>query len=137
MDSVTPPGGGTPAAEPVILVVDDDPQLRQMIRWALEDEGLLVQTAADGLQAIDSVSAERPALILLDIGLPIIDGYGVAERVHALSGGPVPIVAITADGRAAEKARRVGAQAYLQKPFEIDDLLDTVQRTLERSVDGG
>lgn len=113
-----------------ILVVEDDPVLRQSIQWALEDEGLQVDTAADGRQALGQLARRRPALVLLDMRLPIVGGEAVADGLHAAYGDEVPIVVITADGRAAEKARRVGAVDFLAKPFEIDDLIGVVHRAL-------
>jgi two-component system OmpR family response regulator len=108
--------------------VDDDPGLRQVIQWALEEEGWLVQTAADGAQALAQATRRRPRLVVLDMGLPQLDGVGVAEALRRLYGESLPIVVITADGQAAAKARRVGGRAHLSKPFDIDDLCDVVQR---------
>jgi two-component system response regulator MprA len=113
--------------ETCVLVVDDDHRVREMIRWALEEEGFGVETAADGQQALDRAALRAPALVILDITLPVLDGYGVADRLRATQGERLPILAITADGSAPEKARRVGAYAYLRKPFDVDDLLLKVQ----------
>lgn len=110
-----------------VLVVDDNAQVRKMLRWALEEEGLAVQTAADGRAAIESIARQRPALVLLDIGLPLVDGDGVARAIRLHHGMTIPIVAITADGRAAEKARRMGAVAYFHKPFDLDQLMAAVR----------
>ena len=115
---------------PVILVVDDDPELREVIQWALEDEGWSVETAADGQRALEQATRRQPRLIVLDMGLPRLDGNGVAAGVQAVYGDRVPIIVITADGRAAETARRVGARAHLPKPFEIDDLCAAVHQIL-------
>ena len=131
-DETRPGGAGAPSPAP-ILVVDDDPEIRQMLRWALEDDGLRVETVADGLQAVDTLAQRRPALLILDMGLPGLDGYGVAEVVQATHGAAVPIIVVTADGHAATKARRVGAFAYLAKPFELDQLLSAVHRGLGNS----
>ena len=114
-----------------VLVVEDDELLRQTIRWALEEEGVEVEIAADVKEAVDSVALRRPRLVLLDMGLPLVDGDGVASAIRAQYGTAVPVVVLTADGRAAEKAERVGAVAYLHKPFELDDLIKTVQAALE------
>lgn len=121
------------AAENAILVVDDDPGVRHTIQWALEDEGLPVDIAADGHEALERVATRRPALVLLDMGLPSVDGYGVASGLRERHGPSIPIVVITADGRAAFKARRVGAVDYVVKPFDIDDLISTVRRVLASS----
>ena len=82
----------------------------------------MVETAADGQQALERVAVARPALIVLDMGLPILSGEGFALELRARYPEPPPIVVLTADGRAAEKAERVGATAYLHKPFDVDDL---------------
>lgn len=119
-----------------VLVVEDDEMLRQTIRWALEEEGVEVEIAADGQEAVDSVAQRRPRLVLLDMGLPLINGDGVASAIRAQYGLAVPVIVLTADGRAAEKAERVGAVAYLHKPFEIDDLISTVQASLGTGGDG-
>jgi DNA-binding response OmpR family regulator len=121
--------GGTPEVPP-ILVVDDDPQLRHVIQLALEDEGLAVETAADGRQALDQATRRRPRLVILDMGLPLLDGAGFAAELRAIYGDGVPIVVVTADGHVAEKAHRVGARAHLAKPFELDDLAAAVQQVL-------
>ena len=122
-----------PPAAAHILVVDDDPHLRETIQWCLEDEGLTVETAADGQQAVERATRSRPALILLDMGLPILSGEEAADQIRAAYGGaPPPIVVITAAGSAAEKARRCRAVAYIPKPFNIADLAETVLRHMER-----
>lgn len=115
-----------------ILVVDDDHNLRQTIQWVLEEEGFSVSTAADGQEAVEQAMAQQHGLVILDMGLPLLDGSEVAAQVHARYGAAVPIILITADGHAEEKSRRVGAASFLRKPFDIDDLVDAVQQALER-----
>jgi two-component system OmpR family response regulator len=115
-----------------VLVVDDDPHLRQLMQWALEDEGLPVETASDGREAVALAARREPALVVLDMGLPRLNGEGVVAELRAAYGERVPVVVVTADGHAAEKARRVGARAYLHKPFELDDFVRAVQQTLRR-----
>ena len=112
-----------------VLVVDDDARMRQVIQWALEDEGYAVVAAADGAQAVAAAADHPPAVVVLDDGLPRGDGAAVAGQLRALSAGAAPpIVLVTADGRAAEKAARAGAVAYLHKPFELEDLVRAVGR---------
>jgi two-component system OmpR family response regulator len=117
-----------------VLVVDDDPDMRRAINEVLVDQGLRVDLAGDGREALDRARGAAPALVILDITLPIVDGFTVADELRQRF-GVLPILAITADGRAPQKARRVGAYAYLRKPFELDDLLATVARGLGRSPD--
>lgn len=113
-----------------ILVVDDDYHLRNTIQLMLEEEGFVVQIAADGQEAIELAQSQQPALIVLDMGLPLLDGYEVAVQVRNCYGTNVPIVLITADGQAQEKSQRLGATAYLRKPFDMDDLIHVVQQAL-------
>ena len=113
-----------------ILVVDDDPQVRRFIRDVLEAEGLEVETAADGRQALDVVARRPPALVVLDITLPILGSSAVADGLRAALGDRVPILVITADGNAAQKAERVRAYAHLRKPFAMDELLVAVRQGL-------
>ena len=127
----------SPDAEPVseqlvgaILVVDDDPEIRDVVRWLLEDEGWTVETASDGRDALERATQVRPALIVLDMGLPILSGEEVAIRLQSVYVDPPPIIVVSADGRAGEKAARIGAASYLHKPFDVDELARQVRRTL-------
>jgi DNA-binding response OmpR family regulator len=123
-------GAGRGPEGPPILVVDDDPAVCHMIRWALEEEGWVVETAADGRQALKEATRQRPRLVILDMGLPLLNGEQLAAALRALYSDGVPLLLITADGHVVEKARRVGARAYLAKPFELDELCATVQRVV-------
>ena len=118
------------AGSALVLVVDDDSQIRQMIQWTLEDEGLPVATAADGRQALEQVQRRKPDLMILDINMPFMDGYMVAAALRATYGDEIPIITLTAAGQVADKARAVGAVDYLSKPFDLDDLLHSVWRAL-------
>lgn len=114
-----------------VLVVDDDALMRETICWALSDEGLTVETAGDGQQAINQADRLNPSVVVLDMTLPDVSGEEVASRLRARQREMPLLLLITADGRAAEKARRVGAYAYLHKPFELDHLVNTVRAGLE------
>jgi two-component system response regulator MprA len=114
----------------IILVVDDDPEIRDVVRWLLEDEGWTVETASDGRDALDRATRARPALIVLDMGLPIMSGEEVARRLHDVYVDPPPIIVVSADGRAGEKAARIGAASYLHKPFDVDALARLVRLAL-------
>jgi DNA-binding response OmpR family regulator len=118
------------AGERTVLVVEDDQQIRQVIQWGLEDEGIAVVVAVDGRQAVELALASRPAAVLLDWTLPYLNGDAVADRLRAEYGRALPIVLITADGRSAEKAERIGARAYFHKPFDLLDLIAAVSRIL-------
>ena len=112
-----------------ILVVDDDPDIRLTVAGILEDEGYAVVSAADGLDALAKLAETRPAAILLDIAMPRMDGYAfAAELARRGMRDSLPVIVLTADGRAPEKAARVGAQGYLSKPFILSTLLAEVTR---------
>lgn len=114
----------------IVLVVDDDPEIRDVVRWLLEDEGWTVETSSDGRDALERATRARPALIVLDMGLPIMSGEEVAMRLRKVYVDPPPIIVVSADGRAGEKAARIGAASYLHKPFDVDALARLVRRTL-------
>lgn len=118
---------------PVILVVDDDPDIRQVLHWTLEDAGFAVHTAQDGPSALERAAVHAPALVVLDIGLPDTDGTVLASHLREMCGDHIPVLVMTADGRAAEKAQRAGAYAYLHKPFEDTELLNAVHAGLDRN----
>lgn len=115
-----------------ILVVDDDQGIRQVLRGLLEDDGYVVETAADGGEAVERLKAHRPDLVVLDLGLPVLSGPEVAAELRATHGTSVPIVAISADSHAAEGARQAQAQTYFHKPFDLDALLETIDRMIRR-----
>jgi CheY-like chemotaxis protein len=116
----------------LVLVVDDDPIVRGLICRALEDEGLTVVAAENGELAVSEATRARPSLVVLDVSLPVLASDVVAARLRQLGPDDLPVLVITADGRASEKARALGAYAYLQKPFDIDRLVDLVERGLQR-----
>jgi two-component system chemotaxis response regulator CheY len=110
-----------------ILVIDDDPAIRATVAEILMSEGYSVATAtngADGLQSLDRVD---PALVLLDMRMPIMDGWGFARALQA-RGIQVPILVMTAAQDARRWAREINAEGYVAKPFDLLDLLDAVGR---------
>jgi two-component system response regulator AtoC len=120
------------AARPVILVVDDDPGIREAFRLVLEDQYELLE-AEDGPQALERVQRSPVDLVLLDVRLPGMDGIEVLERVKAID-EHVEVVLVTAvqTVRAAVAAMKLGALDYLTKPFDEDEILPLIRRALER-----
>jgi DNA-binding response OmpR family regulator len=125
-------GGSSVAARP-ILVVDDDPEILAMLRDFLESEGHTVRTAANGEEALIALTTVRPSLILLDMRMPVLDGWGFAERYRAAAFG-YPIVVMTAAESARRWAEEIGATAYIAKPFDVDELLQTIERHRQRDT---
>jgi DNA-binding response OmpR family regulator len=115
------------SVDPHVLIVEDDALLRETLIWALEDDGLEVAAAIDGNDAVQQATARTPGLVVLDMSLPGLDGFGVAAELRTRFGGQLPILVITADGQPRQKAERVGAYAYLHKPFDVDMLVKRVR----------
>lgn len=113
-----------------VLIAEDDAAVRDVILWALQDEGIAAVGVADGQAALDWLGGNRPAAVLLDIGLPLVDGVGVAEELRRVHGSDVPVVVMTAGLRAAASAQRIGARDFLAKPFHVEDLIAIVRRLL-------
>jgi two-component system KDP operon response regulator KdpE len=115
---------------PKILVVDDDPDLVRALRLRLRANNYDVTTASDGYAAIASAQKERPALIILDLGLPVGDGFVVLERLQtsdALSGIPVIVLSARDPQANEERALRAGAAAFFQKPADNEELLNVIR----------
>jgi two-component system, chemotaxis family, chemotaxis protein CheY len=111
---------------PLVLVVDDDPDILDAICDILDGEGYRVVRARNGLEALQQLDGERPAIILLDLMMPVMDGLAFAQALRARGlDREIPIVVISADGNP-QKAAAVGARGYLAKPFDIDALLAQV-----------
>jgi CheY-like chemotaxis protein len=110
--------------------VDDEPAIREVLVSALEDEGYEVYAAPNGLAALDSVLAHPPDLILLDMRMPVMDGWAFAGAYRRLPGPHAPLVVVTAARSPRDWAASVGADGVLAKPFDLDHLLDTVTRLL-------
>lgn len=110
-----------------ILVVDDDPDIRSLVAEILDFEGYLVETAANGAEALEAISRASPRLVLLDMRMPVLSGWDLARKL-AERGLKVPIIVMTAAQDARRWADEIGAQGYLAKPFGLPDLLSVVER---------
>ena len=118
-----------------ILVVDDDPNVQRLLSYTLKQEGYEVVVASDGAEGFRQWGAENPALILLDVMLPKLDGYAVAAKIRAEEvDAHVPIIMLTAEAEVEQKIRglRAGADDYLVKPFHPAELLARIKSLLAR-----
>ncbi len=119
-----------------ILVVDDDPNVQRLLQYTLKQEGYDVLIASDGAEGFRLWGAETPDLILLDVMLPKLDGYQVAQKIRAEEGdgSHVPIIMLTAEREVEQKVRglRAGADDYLIKPFHPAELLARIKSLLAR-----
>ncbi|MDT9685199.1 response regulator transcription factor [Streptomyces sp. TRM76323] len=117
-----------------ILVVDDEPAVREALRRSLAFEGYGTLTAVDGLDALEKIGAYAPDLVVLDIQMPRMDGLTAARRIRA-SGSTVPILMLTARDTVGDRVTGLdaGADDYLVKPFELDELFARIRALLRRS----
>jgi CheY-like chemotaxis protein len=116
-----------------ILIVEDDPDTRQLLKIRLESQGYETAFAADAVGAISTARQERPDLILLDMGLPGGDGVVVMERLKtfpALEAIPVIVVSAREPSTTEARAAEAGARAYIQKPIDQLALLDAIHSVL-------
>ncbi len=111
-----------------ILVVEDDETILISIVTLLEDEGFEVVTANNGKEAIDWLGNGIPSLVLLDMKMPVMDGWAFAEIYRTRPGPKAPLVVMTAARDAKNWAMDVGADDYIAKPFDLDHLLDKVRK---------
>jgi two-component system, OmpR family, response regulator len=118
-----------------VLVVEDEPTIRELLAASLRFAGFLVTSAATGEQAVAAVARERPDLLLLDVMLPDMDGFAVVDRLRELGVGDLPILFLTARDTAADKVRglTMGGDDYVTKPFDLEELIARIGAVLRRS----
>lgn len=118
---------------PKILIADDEPNILISLEYLMKREGYVVMLARDGQEAIDTIRRERPALVLLDVMMPIKTGFDVCHEVRASDAiKDTLIVMLTAKGRDTDVAKglALGANAYMTKPFSTKDLVQKVSELL-------
>lgn len=113
-----------------ILIVDDDESIRLIVRLCLAEEGYCVEEAANGEVALAVLERFDPELILLDLRMPVMDGWEFARRYQTLPGPHAPIVAFVAALNAARECEDITTAGILSKPFDLDDLLSAVRTQL-------
>ena len=116
-----------------ILVVEDDNNISDLIRMYLEKEGFEVRIAADGGKAVEEFKAREPDLVLLDVMLPVLDGWGVCAKIRETS--KCPIIMLTAKGEVNDRIHglEMGADDYLVKPFEMKELIARIKAVMRRT----
>lgn len=117
----------------LILVVDDDAPILRLVRTKLQADGYGVITAMNGQEAIELVEQERPDLVVLDLMMPVMDGFEAMQRIRQMSN--VPVILLTARGGQSDKIRGLdlGADDYVTKPFSPDELSARIAAVLRRT----
>lgn len=118
-----------------VLIVDDEPDILLMVRVNLEGEGFETILAADGETALDQIREHAPDVVLLDVMMPVLDGWGVLESLTGEAREHPAVVVVSAKAAPADLARayRLGAADYVTKPFSMDGLVDVIHEVLQRS----
>jgi two-component system alkaline phosphatase synthesis response regulator PhoP len=124
-----------PGPMPTILVVDDEPKITQLVRDYLERAGFTVRTAHDGREALMRARTDRPDLVVLDLGLPLLDGLDVTRQLRRE--GSTPIIMLTARDDEVDRVAglELGADDYVTKPFSPRELVARVRAVLRRRLD--
>lgn len=115
-----------------ILVVDDEPQITRVLRTVLSSQGYQVRTAAEGEAALSTFTEWRPELVITDLYMPHMDGVELCRRIRAMSTVPIIVLSVKGEERTKVEALDAGADAYVTKPFGIDELLARVRAALRR-----
>ncbi len=121
------PSSSTPTRACKVLVVDDEDNIRTVVCELLGEEGYPVTAAANGAEALARVATEHPCVVLLDMRMPVLDGWGFMRALQAQGHAPAVLV-LTAAQNARQWAEEVQATGYVAKPFDVDELLAAVER---------
>ena len=116
-----------------ILVVDDEQQLALAVKIRLQSRGYQVTTASDGRQALEEADRNPPDLVVLDVLMPVMDGYSCLRELNARFGrGKIPVIVLTARDRMKDLFELEGIEDYVIKPFDHEDLLTRIERAFKR-----
>ena len=121
----------SPESARSVLVIEDDPGLRSLLGMVLLRDGWIVSVAANGEAAIASLELALPDVVLLDLNMPVLDGWDVlARRASEPTWSRIPVIVMSAEHHHAEAVLEFGATAFLAKPFSVDDLRQVLQQFL-------
>jgi CheY-like chemotaxis protein len=121
---------GAAALRPRVLVIDDDDGVCEILREALTDEGYAVATVPHGAAALELVKHHQPAVIILDLRMPIMDGWSFVEQYRRQATPAAAVILLSAIRDLEESARRIGAVGYISKPFELTDVVSKIERCI-------
>jgi len=112
----------------LVLIVDDDPDILQTLGLCLSTEGYRILMASNGLEALDLLKSERPSAVLLDLMMPVMDGWQFVAELDARGLRQMPLLILSADRAVQGHALKLKANGHLAKPFDLDELLGKVQQ---------
>jgi two-component system chemotaxis response regulator CheY len=121
-------------SEPIVLIIEDERTFRIALAMALSDEGFRVETASNGAIALDLLKEIEPNAIVLDLHMPVLDGYQFAEAYRARTDDPAPVI-VCSTRRPDHRIRSIGAHALLSKPVDLDRLVDVVKKCVNSGRD--
>ena len=120
--------GSNRPGERLVLIVDDDPDILQTLALCLSTEGYRVLMASNGKEALELLKSESPAAILLDLMMPVMDGWQFVAELDRRGGRPAPLLILSADRAVQGHAIKLKANGHLAKPFDLDELLGKVEQ---------
>ncbi len=122
------------AAKPKILVVDDEPQIRRLLRTGLPPHGYELVEAGNGAEALKAFTREKPDIVILDLGLPDQDGFAIVEKIRATALTPILVLSARSDIDGKVRALELGADDYVTKPFDMAELLARLKAALRHGL---
>lgn len=120
----------------VVLVADDDQDIRSLLKLIFEDEGYVVVEAANGMEALEAVQRQVPDLILLDMGMPVMGGREFARELRARHDRRIPIVVLSATDYDRALAEEMCVVRWVEKPFDLDAIVGLADQIIARGYEG-
>src|ERR687896_1330341 len=121
-------GDRTP--EPVVLIVDDNPDILLLLETNLRRAGFGIVKAGDGEMALRAIQEDRPDVVLLDLMMPVLDGWGVLERLVGKAAPPIIIISAATSQTNVDRAYEMGAVGYITKPFSLAEMVEKISQVL-------
>jgi two-component system, OmpR family, alkaline phosphatase synthesis response regulator PhoP len=122
--------GDAQAPKPVVLIVDDNPDILLLLETNIRRAGFGVVKAGDGEMALRSIQEDRPDVVLLDLMMPVLDGWGVLERLAGKDCPPIIIISAATSQTNVDKAYEMGAVGYITKPFSLSEMIEKINQVL-------
>jgi two-component system chemotaxis response regulator CheY len=122
--------GSERTTDRLVLVVDDDPDILQTLALCLSTEGYRVLMAANGQEALEVLSRDTPDCVLLDLMMPVMDGWQFVSELETRGWRRMPLLILSADRAVQQHSVKLRAEAYLAKPFDLDELLGKVSQLI-------